>query len=65
MKTKRLRLKRKWLIVVTVVMTLCSLEIMNLFNNRIQDIKKVAEQCDSQKGYICSGYELQHYLINR
>lgn len=65
MKTKRLRLKRKWLIVVTVVMTICSLEIINLFNNRIQDIKKVAEQCDTRKGYICSSYELQHYLINR
>ena len=65
MKIKRLKLKRKWLVVITVIITLCSLELMNLFNNRIQDIKKVAEQCDTQEGYICSSYELQHYLINR
>lgn len=40
MKFKKLKLKRKWLVVIAVVMTLCSLELMNLFNNRIQDIKK-------------------------
>lgn len=40
MKIKRQKLKRKWLVVITVVMTICSLELMDLFNNRIQDIKK-------------------------
>ena len=40
MKFKKLKLKRKWLVVIAVAMTLCSLELMNLFNNRIQDIKK-------------------------
>lgn len=65
MKIKRLKLKRKWLIVITIVMTLCSLKLMNLFNNQIQDIKKIAEQCDISKGYTCSSYELRNYLINR
>lgn len=64
-KMKRLKLKRKWIIVITIITTLFSIKMYNITINRINAIKKEANKCDRSKGYTCSYYEARQYLINR
>ena len=64
-KMKRLKLKRKWVVVITIIITLFSVKMYNITINRINTIKKEANKCDQSKGYTCSYYEIRQYLINR
>ena len=64
-KVKRLKLKRKWLVVITIITTLLSIKMYNITINRVNTIKKEASKCDQSKGYTCSYYEIRQYLINR
>lgn len=62
---KRLKLKRKWVVVITIITTLLSIKMYNMTIDRINTIKKEADKCDRSKGYTCSYYETRRYLINR
>lgn len=64
-KVKRLKLKRKYLIIVMFIATILSIKTIKLTVYKINQNKKIAEQCDQSKGYTCSSYELRQYLINR
>lgn len=64
-KVKRLKLKRKWVIIITIIITLFSIKMYNITINRINAIKKEASKCDQSKGYTCSYYETRQHLINR
>lgn len=61
---KRLKLKRKWVVIITIILTLLSIEVIKTVATRIEQIKKIAEQCDISKGSTCSSYELRQYSIN-
>lgn len=62
---KRLKLKRKYLIIVMLIATILSIKIIKVTICKINQNKKIAEQCDQTKGYTCSSYEIRQYLINR
>lgn len=62
---KRLKLKRKYLVIVTIVVTILSMQMINIVDKKIDWINKKAEQCDLATGYTCSAYELRHYLLNK
>lgn len=62
---RRLKLKRKWVVVITIITTLLSIKMYNITINRINTIKKEANKCDQAKGYTCSYYEIRQYLINK
>jgi len=66
---KKLRLKRKYLIMITVLMTLLSIKGLNLFaevvTSRVNEIKKVAQACDLDNHKTCSYYELRNYSNNK
>ena len=62
---KRTRLKRKWLVVLTIAITFASVESIKLVTSRIDWIKKEVEQCDQQNQSTCSTYNIRHYLINK
>ncbi len=58
----RLRLKREYLILITVVLTL-SIENL-LIKPTFESINKKIEQCDTLKKHTCSMYELRDYFYN-
>lgn len=64
-KVKRLKLKRKYLIIAILITTILSIKTIQITVYKINQNKKIAEQCDQWKGYTCSSYELRQYLINR
>ena len=47
------------------IATILSIKTIKLTVYKINQNKKIAEQCDQSKGYTCSSYELRQYLINR
>ncbi len=61
---KRLKLKRKGLIIITVCITLLSGLFIQIVYNRITWINKKASECDIEHGYTCSLNDLQNYLRN-
>ena len=58
----RLRLKREYLILITVVLTL-SIENL-LIKPTFENINKKIEQCDKLNQHTCSMYELRDYFYN-
>lgn len=66
---KKLRLKRKYLIMITILMTLLSIKGLNLFaevvTSRVNDIKKVVQECDTAKRSSCDYYQVRNYSNNK
>lgn len=62
---KRLKLKRKYLVIVTIIITILSIKTIEIYIDRISFINKKIEQCDSSKNYTCSTYESRQYLLNK
>ena len=58
----RLRLKKEYLILITVVLTL-SIENL-IIRPTFENINKKIEQCDTLKNHTCSIYELRDYFYN-
>ena len=61
---KRKRLKRKWLVIFTVIITLLSKTAIEITIHKIDYINKKAEQCDIEHGQTCSSYQLRHYILD-
>lgn len=65
---KKTRLKRKWLVIFTIIITLLSSNIIKAIAKTIEnnenEYKKIANKCDQSKGYACSYYEIRQYLLN-
>ena len=59
------RLKRKYLIIFTILITILSLQLAKIINIRITQIKKEIEQCDHLQKSQCSIYELRQYTLNK
>lgn len=62
---KRLKLKRKYLVIVTIIVTILSVKTIDLYINRVNFIKQKIEQCDTSKKSTCSIYESRQYLLNK
>ncbi len=58
----RLRLKKEYLILITVVLTL-SIENL-IIKPTFENINKKIEQCDEFMQHACSIYELRDYFYN-
>ena len=62
---RRSKLKRKWLVILTIILTVISLEFVDLIKYRINYIKKEVEQCDNLHQNTCSTYQInQHFKKN-
>lgn len=61
-RVKRLKL-RKWVKVV-IILTILIVLILNV-SARSKQTDKIAKQCDKEKGYICSYYEVKQYQSHR
>lgn len=58
----RLRLKRKYLVLFTIILTIITGLTIQLVVVRITQIKKEIETCDSENNKVCNLYELRTYL---
>lgn len=59
-----IKLKRKYLVILTIIITIFSLKLINFVNisiqERIEDIKKEIQACDSRKSRACTYYEIRN-----
>jgi len=62
---KRLRLKRKYMVIFTVLLTVLFGLFVQLCYSRLQDIKKDVQECDAAMNHTCTYYEIRQYQINR
>lgn len=62
------RLKRKWLIIFTIIMTLISSSIIKNMVKAIEknenEYKKIANMCDIAKNHTCSYYEIRQFQLH-
>lgn len=67
-KSPKRRLKRKWLVIFTIILTLISSSTIKSIVKAIEkneiEYKKIATECDQSKGYICSYYEIRQFQLN-
>lgn len=58
------RLKRKYLVIFTIILTMFSLKLINFVNitiqERIEDVNKKIQACDSRKSRACTYYEIRN-----
>ena len=61
-KKKKKRLKRWVRVAIKVIVTLIILGILAIFIGKIiSNYNDLATQCDLEKGYTCSHYEISQY----
>lgn len=61
----KLRLKRKYLIIFTILITLISVKTMDLLiKTTIESTEKAVEECEQQFGHTCNDSELNYYFKN-
>lgn len=59
---KKRRLKRWVRVAIKVIVTLIILGILTIFIGKIvSNYNDLATQCDQEKGYTCSHYEISQY----
>lgn len=58
------RLKRKYIVILTILLTLFSIKLINFVTLTIQEridiIQKKVAKCDQAKGYTCNYYEIRN-----
>lgn len=58
------RLKRKYLIILTILIAMISLKLINFVNigiqQRVNDIEKKIQACDTTKHRACTYYEIRN-----
>lgn len=61
----KLKLKRKYLVILTIVATLASIKILDLsIKLIIKQNEKAATQCERQFKHKCNSQELNYYFKN-
>lgn len=61
----RLKLKRKYLILFTILMTLLSIKTIDLIiKTSIEENKKTIEECKQLFNHSCNSSELNYYYKN-
>ena len=58
---KRIKLKRKYVVILTILITLITYKSVELINNRIEYINKKAAECDTIQQHTCSYYEFKNF----
>ena len=58
----RLRLKRKYLVLFTIILTIITGLTIQLVVVRCNQIKKEIETCDRENQKVCNLYEIRTYL---
>ena len=59
---RKKRLKRWVRVAIKVIITLIILGILTIFIGKISsNYNDLAMQCDQEKGYVCSHYEINSY----
>lgn len=59
------RLKRKYLVILSVIVTVLTGLFIQLCIIRLNDIKKDVQECDTAMNHPCTYYEIRQYQINR
>ena len=59
------RLKRKYLVILSVIITILAGLFIQLCIIRLNDIKKDVQECDAAMNHTCTYYEIRQYQINR
>ncbi len=61
----RLKLKRKYLVIVTIILTLISVKTIDLIiKTSITENKKTIEECEQQFNHSCNSSELNYFYKN-
>lgn len=66
MKITKLKLKKKYKRILNIVLTIILFLILGLmFKKGINDFEELARQCDQDRGYYCSYYEVRQYSLGK
>lgn len=64
-KSPKRRLKRKYKIMFTILLTLISFPIItNIVEANELEYKKIADMCDLAKNHTCSYYEIRQFQLH-
>lgn len=63
---KRYRLKKWVKVTLNILLTIIICLILGLmFKKGINDFEEIARQCDRDRGYYCSYYEVRQYSLGK